>query len=617
MDWVMLPEYTQAEETIQEGGVETTVVSKRLFLDPIDNEDNVEVIHGDKNCRYIKDIIKEPFLPPKGCIDFYCAGTGSGKTSYLLGPGLENAEKEGYNMLLLTHRKSILEQSANKLSKNRNLPMYLENGIYSFGNVTITSYQKLIIEFEKMRKDSSYYRKKQLFNREYRLICCDEIHMALEDSPFSQAANDILDYLFDFFGREASYIFMSATMENTDRIIYDKACVKLKSHFQMVRPWYSQSAYFPASILPNFRKYVIKKDYSNYYVRYMKDADEIEELYESLPEGRKMIVFVSSKEEGKAFEDHLEDSAFIFAETETEKLSPSAREELDRINSEEKFNCKALICTKVIDAGVNINDDAVLDIVIACEDGKNEFIQIVGRKREKGTVQINLYIMQRSKKYFLTRLFRCNEKLRILAELRHCSKCKQRYGNLNCERCLKNAFKKYFSDSSKLKLIEGLFKIEGDKIIVNEMSEKKLKIIADYYDDIIKEFDNVGDEAFILKQLSWLGIESQYNDNNYFLSENIPLQMEDLIELLNENINITMIRQAEKDFFKEKFQEIAVKLKLYSKRSENLIGLHKMNEILENSDIGYSIETEVFKEGTAWRVIRCTRKNIKERHDAE
>lgn len=615
MHWLTIPDYVRVSDEEPENEIKVSVERKRINLAPIDNEENVEVIRGSSECKYIKDIAQE-FLPAEGNIDLYCSSTGSGKSSRLLKDGLKDAIEKNYRILHLVHRRSIFEQVVSDLSKNKNIPVSYDDGIYTFGNITVTTYQKLHREFEKKFRNNEYYGSTSLFGYNYRLISCDEIHMALEDSGFCQAANESINYLFDFFKRRVSYIFMSATMNGIDRIIYDKACEKLRSDFNLIKPCYSQFSYFPGKIVPFFRKYIIEKDYSNYYVQYMKEIEEVEVLYNRLPEGRKLMVFVSSKESGKALEEKLSDSAFIFAETESEKLSEKARTELENINCREMFDCKCLICTKVIDAGVNIKDDALKDIVIACEEGQNEFIQIIGRKRNFNKSQINLYVMARSKQYFLARVHNCNEKLRALNEISRCNICRERYKNVDCERCRKNVLKKYFSDSNSLKLLDGLFKYDGRNILVNEMSEIKLKITADYYDELISDFDIYGEKAFILKQLSWMGIENQYDNNNYFLSKNIPLTEDDLTEFLKENVG-TVMDDTEQMDFREEFEEIAVKLKLYSRRSENTIGISKINQILAEKDLPYTVKSDYVKGVTSWEVIRCNRKNIEERHDAE
>ena len=92
--------------------------------------------------------------------------------------------------------------------------------------------------------NGKFYSNFYVFGHNYRLISCDEIHMTLEDSEFCQAANEIIDYIFGFFKRSVSYIFMSATMNGIDRIIYDKACEKLRSDFNLIKPWYSNSILF-------------------------------------------------------------------------------------------------------------------------------------------------------------------------------------------------------------------------------------------------------------------------------------------------------------------------------------------------------------------------------------
>ena len=185
-----------------------SVERKRINLAPIDNEENVEVIRGSPECKYIKDIAQE-FLPAEGNLDLYCSGTGSGKSSRLLKDGLKDAIEKNYRILHLVHRRSIFEQVVSELSK-KNISVSYDDGVYTFGNITVTTYQKLHREFEKKFRNNEYYSDTSLFGYNYRLISCDEIHMALEDSQFCQAANESISYLFDFFKRRVSYIFMSA-----------------------------------------------------------------------------------------------------------------------------------------------------------------------------------------------------------------------------------------------------------------------------------------------------------------------------------------------------------------------------------------------------------------------
>lgn len=103
--------------------------------------------------------------------------------------------------------------------------------------------------------------------------------------------------------------------------------------------------------------------------------------------------------------------------------------------------------------------------------------------------------------------------------------------------------------------------------------------------------------------MSWLGLENTYSESNYFSKESIPVQLMDLSNLLEEYQEKEMNDELQAKF-RQEFQEIAIKLKLYSKRSENSIGLNKINQIIEEAKLSYKVESQSTSNGTAWKVIK-------------
>ena len=152
-------------------------------------------------------------------------------------------------------------------------------------------------------------------------------------------------------------------------------------------------------------------------------------------------------------------------------------------------------------------------------------------------------------------------------------------------------------------LIQGLFTIDGQDILINKMAEAKLKLMLDFYDSILADFDTIGEQAYIIRQLSWLGLENTYSELNYFSKESIPVQLMDLSNLLEEYLEKEMNGELQVEF-RQGFQEIAIKLKLYSKRSENSIGLSKINQIIEEAKLFYKVESQSTSNGTSWKVIK-------------
>lgn len=578
--------------------VEATVeVKPRIDIKSIDMEVNVKVIKAEEETRYVSDFYPYGCLIPHGNIDLIQCGTGKGKTYWSTHDFLEEAEKCKYNILLLVPRKMIMQQIVSeKLPKGEDY--VYNNGVYHIKNLTVCTYHKFYKELEKKGLNT-------IFGKQYRAIIFDEAHVILEDASFSEAANFVLDAMFDFFGTKVSYYFLSATMKHVERIIYEAGCKKLR-RLDMTYMGIVENP-------PTFRKFVFPNTYEKYNVRYLDSENEIEELYNELTDREKMLIFVSSKETGEELKELLPDSEFLFAESDEDKLSAEAQKEYAKIKEKASFDCKALITTKLLDAGVNFKMQELRHIVIHIEGGEDEFIQIIGRKRRIDNSSVNLYIMKMNPEYFLMRRYMCIEKLMVLQEFAYCNRCISRCrGNYkkfgtqlipDCKNCHRDVRKKYFLDPKSLGLLQGLLTIEGQDVIINKMAEVKLKITADFYDSIIKDFNTIGESAYIIRQLSWIGLEDTYSESNYYSKAGIPAKIEDLYDLLEKYREKALDVDMQAELRKE-FQEIAVRLKLYSKRSENDIGISKMNQILKDLNLQYQIESNNTNAGTTWIVIR-------------
>lgn len=591
--------YKDYEE--KEGTLQTSIGTKQRFnAEPIDKEDNVKAFIIDKSIKYISDYFKDDYIIPPGCIDLLECRTGAGKTDRIINGFEKEARRSNYNILMILPRKMILKQIISDKSSD-DVNFSFDNGIYHIGNLTLCTYQRLYKELKKVK-----IRDDTILGKKYRVIVFDEAHVILEDSEFSEAANFIIDELFDFFGTKVSYYFLSATMKYVERIIYETACKKLKKLCFTNMGLTTKNP-------PMFRKFTFPNTYEKYNVRYLEFENEILQLYNETPDNRKILIFVSSKQMGERLSSLLPDSVFLFAENDEEKLSDEAKMQYAKIKELSAFDCKALITTKLLDAGVNFKMKELRDIVIDIESGESEFIQIVGRRRNIDNSTINLYIMKRDSNYFINRRFTCLQKLNAIREIKQCNKCikqkrvyAEKFGKeidlSSCEDCYKNAKKKYFSVPQNFMLIQGLFTIDGQNIVINKMAEARLKLTVDFYESLLDDYNTIGEHAFVLRQLSWLGLEDTYSESNYYSKENIPTKLEDLSNLL-EKYQENELNYDMQMTFREDFQEIASKLKLYSKRSENSIGLSKINQILEESKLPFSVESNSTSEGTTWMVI--------------
>ncbi len=576
-------------------------VKPRLNTQSIDTEENVKLFEIDDKIRYISEYFTSNHLIPPGHVDLLQCGTGKGKTYRTTKGFLNEARRCNYNIMLILPRNMIVQQVLSEMS-SKEVSFSFDNGVYHIDNLTICTYQKLYNELKKIKRIDN-----TIFGREYRAVIFDESHVILEDSLFSEAANFILDEMFDFFRTKVSYYFLSATMKYVERIIYETACEKLKKVSQTYMGVTTKNP-------PFFRKFVFPNTYEKYNVTYLDTENEIVKLYNELPDSRKLLIFVSSKQMGERLSSLMPDSVFLFAENDDEKLSDEAQLQYSKIKELSSFDCKALITTKLLDAGVNFKMKDLRDIVINIEGGEDEFIQIVGRRRAIDDAVINLHIMKMDSDYFRKRRFNCVQKLNAISDIKRCNKCMkqnriyaERFNTeiklSACKTCYKNAKKKYYLEPKNYMLIQGLFTVDGQNVVINKMAEAKLKLMVDFYDSILDDFNTVGEQAYIIRQLSWLGLENTYSESNYFSKESIPVQLMDLSNLLEEYQEKEMNDELQADF-RQEFQEIAIKLKLYSKRSENSIGLNKINQIIEEAKLSYKVESQSTSNGTAWKVIK-------------
>lgn len=137
--------------------------------------------------------------------------------------------------------------------------------------------------------------------------------------------------------------------------------------------------------------YQFGRDYRYLNYRYFTESSEIIDKIQSSPSAEKWLVFVSSRSEGQSLVEVLgDDAVFLDANSRNIKaLSPI----WEALVEKSRFNCRVLICTSVLDNGVNIVDDAVKHIVTFTYD-KTELLQMIGRKRVKKGEKVFLYLCE-------------------------------------------------------------------------------------------------------------------------------------------------------------------------------------------------------------------------------
>ena len=139
--------------------------------------------------------------------------------------------------------------------------------------------------------------------------------------------------------------------------------------------------------------YRTEPDYSYIDASYFhNDADLLEQI--KLTAADKWIIFVDSEKHGEAILETLRllscGSAEFISKTRIES-DPNVRFVYDMVVQTEKFPCRILISTSVMDCGCNIIDPEVKHMAIFC-DNETTFLQMLGRKRVAESERLKLYI---------------------------------------------------------------------------------------------------------------------------------------------------------------------------------------------------------------------------------
>ena len=114
---------------------------------------------------------------------------------------------------------------------------------------------------------------------------------------------------------------------------------------------------------------IVKSDNSERWLVFVQSIDEGKELCKELCRKNVDAVFLSSAEENSRERKTLE----VY----------------------QRFDCRVLVATSVLDNGVSIIDDTLKNIVVDTTD-KVQLIQMLGRKRLADGEQINLYVANKT-----------------------------------------------------------------------------------------------------------------------------------------------------------------------------------------------------------------------------
>lgn len=194
----------------------------------------------------------------------------------------------------------------------------------------------------------------------YDYIVLDEAHYLFQDARFNRNTEVILS-MIERYRLSKVIIMLSATPD------------LLKSYFgDRIKETYEAEA-----------------DYSYIQKAYCYTSkDAAYKILDSIPQNEKAVFFGDSRERLKELHRRYSDSAYLCSDNET------TSDVFEQITSTERFACRFLFTTKVLDNGVNLTDRTIKHIIIEQTD-LIDFIQCLGRKRvqdEEDT--ITLYFLR-------------------------------------------------------------------------------------------------------------------------------------------------------------------------------------------------------------------------------
>lgn len=358
--------------------------------------------------KYVGDLLKTEIWSrwAPGENVFISAGTGKGKNTFIMRELLERIGKQ--KVVIFENRNFLLKQQIVEMVKKVDPEALKYNNIdddslFVFGkykNIMIVSYQTAAIKC--VSCDQNF----KNFCSCARYLVFDEAHYILDDSMFNRGINFFIgSFLIDsVYNQNATKIFMSGTME--EFFLYYQELNPNNYYVDIVKngmPKYSK-------IMEQFKRERLNGSLINYVVSMPTDYSyinpygykEYNDIINNIvisDSGEKWLIFVNTIEEGIELQKNIQEQMkhtqddeiwFLSAKNKNQKKNGQVYDDLVEKSA---LRCKVLIATTVIYNGVNINDDALKNIVLPFTT-ISVLKQLVGRKRMKDGESLNVYFRE-------------------------------------------------------------------------------------------------------------------------------------------------------------------------------------------------------------------------------
>ncbi len=432
--------------------------------------------------KYFSDVFGESFKRwALGDVIFENVRCGCGKTKSFR-DSLGYFKCEGYKVLYVSPREQLMRQTklsvAKKLgSEYKNYSPESLDPLKSIDNfVFFETYQGLAQVYER----NSKFRRDVFDGKNKVVVYLDECHWLTSDALFSSQPENFMPGLIRQFPN-AILVFMTAT--DCDCFEPITKAIPRTGKRKVIEGYHCKTLEYPDVRYDKvFISAPLKQNADFFFF------DEYDDLIKRINSSEsKWIMLVSSKELGEKLKAEIQGAEFVYRETEGYKMTDSALEEKQSISLFERFNCRVLITTAILDVGTNVNDRELKNVVIDVWDPV-QAVQFVGRKR--GNDRFNLYLhnlnISRVKELLITRV---DEPLQRMKELVEASDAEVSSRN----------------DELAEEIKAGRIYSRNGKLCYNRLARKKLLNLRRYLRHVLWEVDKYGEQSLLAHQAELFG----------------------------------------------------------------------------------------------------------------
>lgn len=525
---------------------------------------------------YISEIIGENYkIWNQGTQVLLHATTGMGKTFFILNKLLPFAIEMGREILYLSNRRLLDAEIVSMLCKSYGIDYELmaKSSITEFKGITVMTYQTL----QQMIKGKGW--SAQIPPHYY--LVADEFHYFTSDSEFSPEVYDG----FRWFMNSSSCvkIMISATPEDIGAYIFDEAeNWEFQGSSDLVKMYSRRPKYFANVVCGISEKLLIykgKSDRNNFCIFAYDSLDEIADAIAESDSEEKWLIFTSNiKNARKSLENKIDaDIAFISASEGDCKVKSN-------LVTQNSFEEKVLVATKVIDNGISLKDEKIKNLVIEASD-RTDFMQMLGRHRNESNQPCKLYIPKRAASYFAGIIhLQINPALELM------------------ERPPSEVLNIALADNRGRELVKQFYYVKDGKLRLNPIAKNQLTKKKEFFVQMKEKMEN-NPKAFIEEQLSWMGYET--TPKVVDLSESVHGEVRKAFETLLElSVNVTMDKNGQEKF-RHEATDLLNKLWPEKVKKHRTIGLKTINSAIKELGFNYEICVKGGKkkgEKTTWEV---------------